>query len=219
MMKIVAAAVSLAIASSAQAQSPQAIMDRAVKAYADMRSVRAEFRQTITNPLTGSDVVSRGVLLRKDPGLLSITFTDPKGDRVVSDGSSLWIYLPSSAPGQVIRTSAKSNNALAMVDPGGVFLSSPASRFNIAAGGRATIQGRSTNVVSLVPKTSNGLFTKARLWIDASTSVIRQFEVVDANGLKRTVTITSIQTNPNLPASDFRFVPPKGARILDSLAN
>lgn len=215
-MKILAAATALAIAPAAIAQSPEAVMERAVKAYADLRSVRAEFRQAITNPITGSDLVSRGVLLRKDPAFLSINFTDPSGDRIVSDGTSLWIYLPSSAPGQVIKTSARANNALAMVDPGGVFLSSPASRYTMSSGGTATIAGRKMNVVNLVPKASNGIFTKAKVWVDAATNLIRQFEVVDSNGLKRVVTITSIQPNAALSAPQFKFVPPKNVRVLDS---
>jgi outer membrane lipoprotein carrier protein len=216
MMKILAAATALAIAPAAMAQSPEAVMERAVKAYAGLRSVRAEFRQAITNPITGSDMVSRGVLLRKDPAFLSINFTDPSGDRIVSDGTSLWIYLPSSAPGQVIKTSAKANNALAMVDPGGVFLSSPASRYTMSSGGTATIAGRKMNVVNLVPKTSNGIFSRAKVWVDVATNLIRQFEVTDSNGLKRVVTITSIQPNASLSAPDFKFTPPKNVRVLDS---
>jgi len=216
MIKILAASAALVIAPVANAQSPEAIMERAVKAYADLRSVRAEFRQSITNPITGSNLVSRGVLLRKDPASISINFTSPSGDRIVSDGESLWLYLPSSAPGQVIRTSAKSNNALAMVDPGGVFLSSPATHYRMSNGGTATIAGRKMNVVNLVPKKSNGMFSQAKVWVDAATNLIRQFEIVDANGLKRVVTITSIQPNARVNASDFRFTPPKNVRILDS---
>lgn len=219
MIKILAASAALAIAPIApiaSAQSPEAVMDRAVKAYADLRSVRAEFRQSITNPITGTNLVSRGVLLRKDPGFLSINFSDPSGDRIVSDGQSLWIYLPSSAPGQAIKTSARANNALAMVDPGGVFLSSPASRYTMSSRGTATIGGRKMNVVSLVPKKSNGFFSQARVWVDAATNYIRQFEVVDANGLKRVVTITSIQPNAGVEASEFKFTPPRNVRVLDS---
>ena len=31
-------------------------------------------------------------------------FTDPQGDRIVADGRWLWLYTPSTAPGQVIRS-------------------------------------------------------------------------------------------------------------------
>ena len=106
MKNLIAALIVLGGAAGANAQSPTAVMDRAVKRYTDMKSMSADFRQTITNPLTGTTAVSRGVLLRKDPNLLAITFSDPKGDRIVSDGTSLWVYLPSSAPGQVMKLPA-----------------------------------------------------------------------------------------------------------------
>lgn len=218
MRQFVAGLIAFGAAASAQAQSPDAVMNRAVKAYADMRSVRAEFRQTITNPLTGTTSTSSGVLLRKDPNFLSIDFTSPKGDRVVSDGSTLWIYLPSSAPGQVIRTSARSSQSLEIVDPAGVFLSSPAARYRITGAGTATVGGRRMNVVNLVPKSSNNVFARAKLWIDASDNMLRQMEVVDVNGLTRVVTITSIKPNSTIPASAFRFTAPKNARVLDSSA-
>ena len=218
MKKLLISIVALGLAGSANAQSPETIMDRAVRAYNALGTVRAEFRQSISNPITGTSATSHGVLLRKDPNLLSINFIDPKGDRIVSDGQSLWIYLPSTAPGQVIKTSARANNALAMVDPGGAFLSSPATRFTMSGAGTATIAGRRTNVVNLVPKRSNGMFTRATVWVDAESNYIRQFEVTDANGLKRVVTITSIQPNATVATSEFRFTPSKNTRILDSAA-
>ena len=216
MKKLIAGLMAFGLAGTAQAQTPETIMDRAVKAYADLRSVRAEFTQKITNPLTGTNASSNGVILRKDPNLLSIRFTNPSGDRIVADGTSLWIYLPSSAPGQVIKTSASANNALAMVDPGGVFLKSPATHYTMTGGGTATVSGRRTNVVNLVPKHPNGTFSRAKLWIDAASHLIRQFEVIDINGLTRLVTITSLSPNAAVATSEFRFVPPKNARVLDS---
>jgi outer membrane lipoprotein carrier protein len=216
MKKIIAGLIALGAAGSVNAQSPETVMDRAAKAYTALGSVRADFQQSITNPITGTNVTSRGVLLRKDPNLLSINFSDPQGDRIVSDGQALWIYLPSSAPGQVIKTSARANNALAMIDPGGAFLTSPATRFSMTSGGTETIGGRKMNVVKLIPRQSNGLFTNATVWVDASTNYIRQFEVTDANGLKRVVTITSIRPNANVAASEFRFTPGRNIRVLDS---
>jgi outer membrane lipoprotein-sorting protein len=72
--------------------------------------------------------------------------------------------------------------------------------------------------VNLVPKRSNGMFTRATVWVDAESNYIRQFEVTDANGLKRVVTITSIQPNATVATSEFRFTPSKNTRILDSAA-
>lgn len=196
----------------ARAQNADAIIDRAVAAYARLNSMRAEFRQTLTNPLTGSSQTTSGVILRKKPNLLSINFES--GDRVAADGSSLWVYLPSSVPGQVVRMPYTGGNAIT-VDPAQQFLDSPRTRFNVSAAGTATVSGRSTHAVTLVPKRANANFTSAKLWIDDSDSSIRQFDVETANGLKRHVVITRFTANPQLGNSNFRFSVPKGAKIVD----
>ncbi|HJQ53889.1 MAG TPA: outer membrane lipoprotein carrier protein LolA [Gemmatimonadaceae bacterium] len=197
---------------SARAQSADAIIDRAVAAYARLNSMRAEFRQTLTNPVTGNSQTTSGVILRKKPNLLSISFES--GDRVAADGSTLWVYLPSSVPGQVVKMPYTGANASA-VDPAEQFLNSPRSRFTVASGGEATVGGRSTHVITLTPKRANPNFASAKLWIDDSDSSIRQFDIETPSGLKRHVVITSFTPNPSLARTAFRFSVPKGARIVD----
>lgn len=197
------------------AQTPEAVMDRAVKKYASMKTVRAEFTQTITNPLTGTKSVSRGELLRRQPNLLSINFIDPKGDRVVADGKAVWVYLPSSAPGQVVRLTS-SSKAAGNIDPGALFLTSPRTRYTINGAGTAVVGGVKSDVVILTPKASGAPFTRARVWLDASDGTVKQFEVTDGNGLTRFVTITRLIANGPIDKSAFSFTPPRNARILDS---
>ena len=197
---------------SARAQSADAIIDRAVAAYARLNSMRAEFNQTLTNPLTGNSQTTSGVILRKKPNLLSITFES--GDRVAADGSTLWVFLPSSVPGQVMRMPYTGSNA-STVDPAEQFLNAPLTRFTVTSSGTANVSGRATHAVTLVPKRANAGFTSAKVWIDDADSSIRQFDVESANGLKRHVVITSFTPNPELSKSTFRFAVPKGAKIVD----
>jgi outer membrane lipoprotein carrier protein len=197
---------------SARAQSADAIIDRAVAAYARLNSMRAEFTQTLTNPLTGNSQTTSGVILRKKPNLLSITFES--GDRVAADGSTLWVFLPSSVPGQVMRMPYTGSNA-STVDPAEQFLNAPRTRFTVTSSGTANVSGRATHAVTLVPKRANAGFTSAKVWIDDADSSIRQFDVESANGLKRHVVITSFTPNPELSKSTFRFAVPKGAKIVD----
>lgn len=199
----------------ARAQSADAVIDRAVAAYARLNSMRAEFRQTLTNPLTGNTQTTNGVILRKKPNLLSINFES--GDRVAADGSTLWVYLPSSTPGQVIKMPYNGLNA-GSVDPADEFLNEPRTRFTMTSSGTATIDGRATHAVTLVPKRANPNLTSAKVWIDDSDSSIRQFDVETPNGLKRHVVITSFTANPTLSTSSFHFAVPKGAKIVDQMA-
>ncbi len=214
MKKIISfAAIALAaLPVPARAQSADAIIDRAVAAYARLNSMRAEFKQTLTNPLTGNTQTTDGVILRKKPNLLNITFNS--GDRVAADGSTLWVYLPSSVPGQVMRMPYSGGNASA-VDPAEQFLNAPRTRFTVTSSGTAVVSGRPAHAVTLVPRRANAGFTSAKLWIDDSDSSIRQFDVESANGLKRHVVITSFTANPALSASSFRFAVPKGAKVVD----
>lgn len=199
------------------AQTPEAIMDRAVANYASMKTLRAEFRQTITNPLTGTTSVSRGEMLRRQPNLLAINFANPRGDRIVADGKAVWVYLPSSAPGQVLRLTSSSKTA-GNIDPGSLFLTSPRTRYTIAGGGTEVVNGSRTNVLILTPKTQSSPFTKAKVWVDAGTGAVRQFEATEPSGLTRLVVITRLTPNVAIERSAFSFTPPPNARILDSAA-
>ena len=208
----IAAAALVAFPVAVEAQNADAIIDRAVAAYANLNSMRAEFRQTLTNPLTGSSQATSGVILRKKPNLLAINFNS--GDRVTADGTTLWMYLPSSTPGQVMKmpyTGATAGN----VDPAEQFLNSPRTRFTVASAGTATVSGRATHAITLTPKGANTGFTSAKVWVDDADSSIRQFDVETANGLKRHVVITSFTANPALSGASFKFSVPKGAKIVD----
>jgi outer membrane lipoprotein carrier protein len=200
---------------AAGAQSADEIIDRAAAAYARLSSMRAEFRQTLSNPLTGSTQTTSGVILRRKPNLLSINFET--GDRVTADGLTLWFYLPSSAPGQVIRMPYSGENTSA-VDPADQFLSSPRTRFTVSSAGTADLGGRATHAITLVPRRPNPAFTSAKVWIDDNDSSIRQFDLETANGLRRHVVITSFTPNPALPRSSFRFAVPKGVKVVDQTA-
>lgn len=213
MRKIISvAAIAFASPFTVIAQNAETTMDRAVSAYARLTSMRAEFRQTLTNPLTGTTQTVNGEIIRRKPNLMSITFNN--GDRVAADGSTLWVYLPSSVPGQVIRVPYTGGNA-GSVDPADQFLDSPRTRYTVTSSGTATVGGRSTQVLNLVPKRKGDVVARATLWIDDQDYSLRQFEVENSGGLKRKVVITSFTANPQIDRSKFRFTVPRGAKVVD----
>jgi outer membrane lipoprotein carrier protein len=212
MTKKLAIIAALLLPCSAQAQSADAVLDRAVAVYSRLSSLRAEFTQTLTNPLTGSAARTTGTLLRKKPNLLSISFDN--GDRIVADGLNLWIYAPSSVPGQVIRQSSR-GAATSTFDPAGEFLTAPHSRYTASSSGTAAVNGRAAHLISLAPKSSNAPFSKVRLWVDDADNTVRQFEVTDRNGLTRTILIKRMTMNQPIPGSSFRFTQPKGVRVVE----
>jgi outer membrane lipoprotein carrier protein len=204
-----------ALASVAGAQSVGQTLDRAVAAWAKVKTARATFEQTVTNSLTGSSANAQGEFQQQRPNRLAIRFTEPAGDRIIADGSSVWIYLPSSTPGQVIKRSAKDGSAVPL-DITGEFLTDPRSRYDVSDAGTGTVAGHAAHAVTLVPKAgTQQLFERATIWVDDDDSLIRQFEVHETTGVTRRVRITALEPNAPVDRAAFSFTPPPGTRVVE----
>ncbi len=192
-----------------------AAIDRAVEAYAKVKTARASFEQVVTNPLTGSKLQSRGEFEQARPDRFAFRFADPKGDVIVSDGKFVWVYLPSSTPGQVIRAPLTSD-VEGSIDLIGAFFSNPRARYTVGDGGAATLGGRAARIVTLTPKgKGSSSFSKAKVWIDAADGTLRQFEAEELNGVQRLVKITAFDVNAAVTDNAFRFKPPRGVRVVN----
>ena len=205
----------LTIVPGAGAQTPRRdLLDRAVAAWARVRTARATFEQTIANPLTGGTLHASGEYQQQRPARLSVRFNEPATDRIVADGKYVWLYLPSSAPGQVIRT-AQGSGGTGTVDISAQFLTAPRSRFDVTESGTLSVAGRPAHGFTLVPKSAAGApFRKALVYIDDADATIRQFTVTEGTGVERTVTLTSFRTNVAVDKSAFVFTPPAGVRVV-----
>src|SRR5437588_6167358 len=118
------AAVSIGAPKPAPRQGVDQTITRAIAAWSRVKTLRATFEQTVTNPITGSSMSSKGELQQRKPNRLAINFSDPAGDRIVADGKHVWVFLQSATPGQVIRMSTTDVGA-ANTDLIGQFLSTP----------------------------------------------------------------------------------------------
>ena len=190
-----------------------AALDRAVAAYRNVRTLRASFQQSLVNPITSRTTTARGEIVVMRPGRIDLRFTDPAGDRIVSDGRTVWIYLPSTQPGQAIRTSAAAGAG--GLDVSTELLTAPRSKFTVADGGASTAAGRPARIVSLVPRTPRA-FTLARIWVDDRDGLVRQLELTEPSGLTRLVKFDSLRLNVKTSASAFRFTAPRGVTIVDA---
>jgi outer membrane lipoprotein carrier protein len=198
-----------------QQGSVDPIIDKAVATYKNTKTSKGTFEQAITNPLTGSTVKAMGEFQQqRQPARFSFRFVQPKGDMIVGDGKWLWVYLPSSTPGQVIKVPMTEGGA-GSLDLASRFFDSPRTRFTITDAGTATVAGRATHALVLKPKSSTEPFTQAKVWIDNADGTLRQFETVEPSGITRLVTVTAVTPNAPVDAKLFTFKAPKGARIVD----
>ncbi|HEY5545525.1 MAG TPA: outer membrane lipoprotein carrier protein LolA [Gemmatimonadaceae bacterium] len=204
---------SLLLVTTLQSPADRAIQS-AVSAYADIRTAKATFEQTITNPLLGSTFRSRGEFEQSRPNKFAFRFTDPKGDVIVCDGRFVWVYLPASTPGRVNKAPCGGDQA-GSLDLIGEFFSNPKERYAIGDGGAATVGERRTHIVLLTPKSKEAAFVRAKVWIEPTTGSLVQFEAVEPNGLSRLVRITSFTPNAAVSARAFTFAVPKGVKVVN----
>ena len=204
-----------AAAPAPRRQSVDSTIARAQTAWARVKTLRASFEQTVTNPITGSAMVAKGELQQRKPGKLAITFTDPAGDRIVSDGKFVWVFLQSATPGQVVKMRTTDVGA-ANTDLIGQFLNTPRGKYDASDGGVDRVGGRAARALVLVAKPGERLpFLRAKVWVDTTDAMIRAFESTDANGVSRRVRLLTLSPNASVDDKSFAFKVPAGVRVVE----
>lgn len=213
---LTAAAITSPVALRAQ-NGAETAYDRVARAWKDTRTLEANFDQKITNPIIGRTATSKGVFQQERPGKVSITFTQPAGDRIVGDGKTLWVYLPSSAPGQVLKLPGNADGAI-VADLLGQLLDTPKRAFVIGGGEAVQVEGRATHRVQLTPRDPDRVpFQKATLWLDDKEPRPVRVQVIDDQGIDRTITLTSWTPGATLAKNAFSFSVPKGVKVQTKL--
>ena len=214
----VALTISVGVGGAAASATPKKqadLLDRAVAAWAKVKTVRGTFEQSIVNPLTGRTMTTTGEYQQDRPAKLNVSFAGPSSDRIVADGKFVWLFLPSSAPDQVIKSPLGAGGT-GTLDLTAQFLVAPRSKYNVAQGGTATVSGHPTHAFELLPKSAQGApFKTATVWIDDADASIRQFEVTETTGVQRKIRLTSYKTNGPVDAKAFVFTAPAGVRIVE----
>jgi outer membrane lipoprotein carrier protein len=205
----------LAVApAAAHAQDANALVGRSSRVYRSLSSLTADFVQIIDNPMIDS-AESRGRLVQAGPDKLAMRFTDPSGEAVIIDGRSVWVYTPSTTPGQVIRMSVPSGGPVYGYNMLAWLLDRPAERYTASYLRADVVGGRSMDVVELVPAVPDLPFEKAVLWLDRADGIPRRLEITEHSGATRTLTLSKVRVNQSVPDNTFRFEVPSGVRVVD----
>ncbi len=203
----------LCCAGEVNAQGTMAALNRAEAAYRGMQTLQAEFSQTLDNPMMGGSVVSTGTLFLAPPSRFAMRFADPDGDRIVSDGTWLWLHLPSSVPNQVIKQPIP-NRGSATPNLLAQFVDRPLEHYMASYVGSETVAGEVVDVVRLVPRRDDDPFTAAEVAIARTTGLVRRLMIVELAGQRRTILFERIQVDVEIPDAELEFVVPAGARVV-----
>jgi outer membrane lipoprotein carrier protein len=206
--------ISLLTAQPVHAQDAQAIIGRSARVYRSLRNLTADFVQVINNPMIDS-AESKGTLVQAGPAKLAMRFTDPPGEAIVIDGEHVWVYTPSTVPGQVIRMSVPNGGPVYGYNLLAWFLDRPSERYKPSYIRTEQRGGHPVDVIQLVPTVPDMPFTKAVIWLDRGDGLPRRLEIQEESGAQRTLDLSHFRLNQALPDDTFRFKVPKGVRIVD----
>jgi outer membrane lipoprotein carrier protein len=204
----------LTAAVPAQAQDAGEIIGRAARVYRSLASLQADFVQVIDNPMIDS-AESKGTLVQAGNAKLAMRFTDPAGEAIVIDGKRVWVYTPSTVPGQVLRLKVPSGGPAYGYNLLAWFLDRPAERYKASYMRTERLGGRTTDVIKLVPAVPDLPFTQAVIWLDREDALPRRLEIQEQSGATRTLSLSKLRTNERVTDRTFTFKVPAGARVVD----
>ena len=178
--------------------------------FNNVKSMRAEFTQSVISNARSSVDKSQGVLQMQRPGKFHWDYKSPYEQQIVADGKKLWIYDVEME--QVIVKSMD----IALGDTPAILLSGDATITDkfIVSEITENIGGDSSLFwLQLVPKQQEASFEK--LLLAFSGSNLKIMELKDAFGQITRLTFANLEQNPEINPSVFNFVAPPGVDVID----
>jgi outer membrane lipoprotein carrier protein len=208
------AIIAIGITLGLQSPDPWPTLDHASAVYQTITSLSADFTQVVTNPMLGAPDTTRGRLYQMRPSRFAMRFTDPTGDRIVADGRFLWLYTPSTTPGQVLRSRIPEYGT---TGPNliGQFVEHPRDRYTARYVRADSLPDGVADVVVLVPKAGDQPYSEATIWVGRDDGLVRRLDIVEASGQRRAVMLRDIKVNGGVPGRELTFSPPAGVRVVD----
>ena len=194
---------------------PNDIVKRMKKNFKTLETYKANFNITTTE---GKKVKrSKGVAYYKKGGKLNLTFTSPYGDKIISNGSKMWVYIRSmNAVGeQKLKTKNKKTGIQTAISYEGMvsLFRRYHYRFDTIKQPRL-VNNQSQYVLELKEKTTSGGFKSMKVFVGGSNYLINKIIAKTESGKTVIMQYSNIKKNINLADKLFVFKPKGKMRIL-----
>lgn len=171
----------------------------------DLHSVTAEFAQSVTDANGRRGDESRGTLALEAPRQFRWETKEPYEQTIVADGARVWIYEPDLEQVSVRnQSSEEAHSPLTVLTD----LSQLDGQFRASEAG----EREGLSWLRLTSKAKEPDFEYAELGFDAAGLSRMRFK--DQLGNTTEIRFSGWKRNPALPASTFRFTPPKGVDVV-----
>lgn len=183
------------------------VVEKLQSIYKAASSMTANFKQAYTYSVYQRTQLSSGQLFLQKPGRMRWDYKTPQNKVFVSNGDDLWVYEPEK--NQAYKKSLKASELPIAIS----FLMGKGNLLNEFI---PTIDSESKEqiIVVLKPLKSSRSYKELKLAVNRTSFMVEQTTIIDPANNTNTVTFSNLVINPDLPASGFEFVPPKGVNIL-----
>lgn len=173
--------------------------------FKGLKTMRAEFVQTLVDAEQRVKEESEGVLLLSRPGRFRLDYSKPYRQIYVADGARVWMY-DKDLEQVTVRPQAEAlGSTPAMLLSG----SEPLERnFTLTELG----DHEGFTWIDLKPREKDATFAYIRLALEGD--VIRAMEMVDNFGQMTRLFFHTVTRNPQVEAGMFRFTPPPGIDVV-----
>ncbi len=171
----------------------------------------ADFTQQYLAKAYNTTKTSSGHVIFSKPGKMDWEYTDPKDNRIVSDGTKLRVY--EAAQKQMYEQTVDQSQYPAALS----FLTGQGSlsqNFDFQVLPGAQLQYPGGYVLVGTPKQPTPAYTKVLFYVDAQTSQVLRVLILDGQQNRNRFDFSNAQVNTNVDASKFTFNPPAGTTIV-----
>ena len=179
--------------------------------FGKLRSYQANFN--ITSTRGGRPSTQTGTVKYKSPDKLLIEFSNPAGQRIVSDGKTMWIYIP--AMRVVAEQDLRSGGDVPAPTASG--LRRLFSRYHYRFAGKDQPEPQKTGdplyTLQLRQKETRSGYRSMKLWVNKDYMIVRA-QCETSTGKTVEISFSNIKTNVDFQNALFRFEMPQGARTI-----
>jgi outer membrane lipoprotein carrier protein len=193
-----------------QAETPeQQALDAVQRNYEKVLTYEAEFIQKSYIKMMDKTQDVKGTVSIKKPGKMKWTYGAPDTQILISDGSTLWLYVPDEEQAtKVPIESIYSSNTPALFLAGKGKLT---QTFNV----ESVNLDQDPISITLTPKADDQALTRLQLFANKKNYQITGSTVYDKLGNKTEIRFSNIKTNRDIPEKTFQFQAPANVEVLD----
>jgi outer membrane lipoprotein carrier protein len=198
-------------ATALPAAQAQQVLTKVQNFYDKTTSFSSDFTQEFFVKSHNVKKQSKGKVTFAKPGKMHWEYTEPKDNRVVSDGAVLKVY--EAANKQMFEQNVDKSQypaALSFLVGGGKL----ADTFNFELYEGAAMNFAGGQVLVGTPKQPSAAYQKVLFYIDGPTSQVRRVLIVDGQGNRNRFDFENPKVNEAIAPDRFKFVPPPGTQVI-----